>query len=38
MFSSLSLLLVAMVTKKEGIWPKMAKKCEKTFFAHSHIQ
>ena len=24
--------------QKEGIWPQMAKKCEKTFFAHSHIQ
>ena len=24
--------------QKEGTWPKMAKKCEKTFFAHSHIQ
>ena len=24
--------------QKEGIWPKTAKKCEKTFLAHSHIQ
>ena len=24
--------------QKEGIWPKMAKKCEKTFFTHLHIQ
>ena len=24
--------------QKEWIWPKTTKKCEKTFFAHSHIQ
>ena len=24
--------------KKEGIWPKIAKKCDNTFFAQSHIQ
>ena len=39
MFRSLSLLLVAMVTKKKEFglkWPKSVKK--KHFFAHSHIQ
>ena len=25
-------------TPKKGLWPKMAQKCEKTLFAHSHIQ
>ena len=39
MFRSLSLLLVAMVTKQRRIWPKMSPKtCEKTVFAPSHIQ
>ena len=39
MFRSLSLLLVGCHgNQKEGIWPKMAKKCEKTFFEDSHIQ